>query len=246
MISQNPSSENLQLILNLFSSGKLKKTLSESNLMLKKFPNSIILLNISGACNAGLLKFDSAIECYKKALEINPNFADAYYNMGIAFKDKGDFKSAIESYEQTLKVDPNYAAAYNNIGNVFLIEGSFDKSAENYRNALKINPNFAEAHNNLGNALKHKGDLESAIDSYQKALKIKPNYSLAYKNIASILKKIVFTSPNSDFQQLISSMIDQKNIVRPIKISQAAISLLKSEPVVKILIKKHFQGELKS
>ena len=111
MISQNPSSENLQLILNLFSSGKLKKTLSESNLMLKKFPNSIILLNISGACNAGLLKFDSAIECYKKALEINPNFADAYYNMGIALQQQNKLEEAIEAYTKALAIKPDHEAA---------------------------------------------------------------------------------------------------------------------------------------
>ena len=51
--------------------------------MLEKFPNSVILCNIAGASNAGLMQFDDAIDSYKKALKINPDYAEAYYNMGM-------------------------------------------------------------------------------------------------------------------------------------------------------------------
>ena len=116
MKSQDPPLEQLQSIVNLFTQRRLKQALSESSQMLEKFPNSVILFNIVGASNAELRQFDAAIESYKKALEIKPDYAEAYYNMGIALKDKGDTEAAIDSYKQALKIEPDYAEAYNNMG----------------------------------------------------------------------------------------------------------------------------------
>ena len=111
MNSQDPPSEQLQSVLNLYTHGKLKQALSESSQMLERFPNSVVLYNIAGASNAGLMLFDAAIDSYKQALKINPDYADTYYNMGIALKDKGDLEAAIESYKQALKINPDYAEA---------------------------------------------------------------------------------------------------------------------------------------
>ena len=111
MKSQDPSSEQLQSVLNLYNQGKLQQALSDSSQMLERFPNSVVLYNIAGASNAGLMLFDAAIDSYKQALKIKPDYADAYYNMGIALKDKGDLEAAIESYKQALKINPDYAEA---------------------------------------------------------------------------------------------------------------------------------------
>ena len=111
MKSRDPSSEQLQSIFNLYTHGKLQQALSESSQMLERFPNSVVLYNIAGASNAGLMLFDAAIDSYKQALKINPDYADTYYNMGIALKDKGDLEAAIESYKQALKINPDYAEA---------------------------------------------------------------------------------------------------------------------------------------
>ena len=116
MKSQDPPSEQLQSIVNLFTQRRLKQALSESSQMLEKFPKSVILFNIVGASNAELRQFDAAIESYKKALEIKPDYAEAYYNMGNALKDKDDPEAAIDSYKQALKIKPDYAEAYNNMG----------------------------------------------------------------------------------------------------------------------------------
>ena len=170
---QDPPVDHLQSIINLYTQGLLQQALYESSQMLERFPNSIVLYNIAGASNAGLMQFDDAIDNYKQALKIKPDYAEAYYNMGIALKDKGDPEAAIDSYKQALKIKPDYAEAYNNMG--------------------------------------------------------------------VALKRVVFTKPSSGLQEVISSMIDRKNIVNPV----AAISLLKFEPVVKELFEKHFAGEVK-
>jgi len=185
---QDPPSEQLQRIINFYTQGQLQQALSESSQLLERFPNSVILYNIAGACNAGLMQFDAAINNYKKALKINPDYADAYNNMGNALKDKGDLEAAIESYKQALKIKPDYVQAYNNMGNALRKKGDSEVAIESYKQALKIKPDYAQAYNNMGNALSDKGDLEAAIESYKQALKIKPDYVQAYNNIGIALK----------------------------------------------------------
>jgi tetratricopeptide (TPR) repeat protein len=185
---QDPPSEQLQRIINFYTQGQLQHALSESSQLLERFPNSVVLYNIAGACNAGLMQFDAAINNYKKALKIKPDYADAYNNMGNALKDKGDLEAAIESYNQALKIKPDYAQAYNNIGIALKDKGDLEAAIESYKQALKIKPDYAHAYNNMGNALSEKGDLEAAIESYKQALKIKPDYVQAYNNIGIALK----------------------------------------------------------
>ena len=56
-IYQEPPSEQLQSIINLYTEGQLQQALSESSQMLEKFPNSVILYNIAGASNAALMQY---------------------------------------------------------------------------------------------------------------------------------------------------------------------------------------------
>ena len=189
MKKQDPNQEYLQSIISLFNQGQLQQALSESSQLLERFPNSVVLYNIAGACNAGLMQFDAAIRSYKMALKINPDYADAYSNMGNALKDKGDLEAAIQSYKQALKIKPDYAQAYNNMGNALKDKGDLEAAIQSYKQALKIKPDYAQAYSNMGNALKSQGDVEAAIDSFKQALKIKPDYAQAFNNMGNALSE---------------------------------------------------------
>ena len=186
---QDPPGEHLHPIINLYTQGFLQQALSESSQMLERFPNSIILYNIAGASNSGLMQFDDAIESYKQVLKIKPDYAEAYYNMGVALKSKGNPEAAIDSYKQALKIKPNYAEAHNNMGNALTDKDDLEGAIDSYKQALKIKPNYAEAYYNMGVALTNKDDLEGAIDSYKQALKIKPDYIGVYSNTCEAYEK---------------------------------------------------------
>lgn len=61
-----------------------------------------------------------AIECYEKAIEINPKYAEAWYNKGNAFmnlrrieKNINRYNDAIQCFDQAIQIDPHYANAWN-------------------------------------------------------------------------------------------------------------------------------------
>lgn len=130
---------------------------------------------------------DAAIDSFKQAVKIKPDYTEVYYVMGHAFRDKGDVKASIDCYQQAVKNNPNNAEVLNNLGAALQHNGELDAAVEAYKQALKINPERAEAHNNLGSTLLEKGDLDAAIDSYKEAIKIKPNYANAYNNMGHAL-----------------------------------------------------------
>ena len=177
-IYQEPPSELLQSIINLYTQGQLQQALSESNQMLEQFPNSVILYNISGASNAGLMQFDAAIDSYKQALKIKPDYAEAYYNMGVALNDKGDPEAAIESYKQALKIKPDYAEAYNNIGIVLKDQGDLEAAIDSYKQAININPDYAEAYYNLSLLHLLRGNLDEGFKYHEWRLKIEKRFTV--------------------------------------------------------------------
>ena len=51
---------------------------------------------------------EEAIESYKQAIRINPDDADAHYNLGHTYSDTGMYKEAIKAYKQVIRIDPDY------------------------------------------------------------------------------------------------------------------------------------------
>ena len=184
--AREPSQEQLKSLINLHSQARYKEAKAETLQLLKHFSHSVTLHNILGAANRGLGKFDEAIEAYKKALSIKPDYAESYYNLGNAFMEQGRLEKAIKAYNKALSIKPDYALAYYNLGNARKEGGELNKSIDAYKKAISFKPDFADAHNNIGNALKEKGFLAQAMKAYNKALSIKPDYTEVHYNISTI------------------------------------------------------------
>jgi hypothetical protein len=126
----------------------------------------------------------AAIDNYKQAIKIKPDYAKAYNNMGVSLNEKGDLDAAIDSYKQALTYKPDYAEAYNNMGVSLNEKGDLDAAIDSYKQAIKIKPDYAEAYYNMGVSLQEKGELDAAIDSYKQALTYKPDYAKAHLNLS--------------------------------------------------------------
>ena len=184
---QEPPQNQILPLINLFTRGFFHDVLIEIDGMQKIFPNSVLLYNISGSAHTELGQFDLAIDNYKKALVIKPDYADAFCNIGIIQKKIGELDESIISYKKAIKFNPLHAVAYYNLGDALKGQGKLEEAVEVYNKAVAIKPEYADAYYNLGNALKDQGKLEEAIEAYNKALKIKPDYAEAYNNLGVVL-----------------------------------------------------------
>ena len=155
----------------LYSNARFPELEQELKSLIRVHPLDFRLLNLSGICCYRLGKFERAVEQYKKAIELNPNFTDAGVNLGVAYKTLGSYEQAINEYHKVIDLNPKEFRALNNIGNLILEKGD-SKSAKHWlKKALLLNPNSSDVLNNLGLVYKMENQLKTAEKYFLKAIK---------------------------------------------------------------------------
>ena len=134
-------------------------------------------------------KLDEAVACYRRALELRPDYAEAHNNLGVAFKDQGKLDEAVACWRRALELEPDYAEAHGNLGVAFKEQGKLDEAVACCRRAVELKPDDAEAHNNLGVAFKEQGKLDEAVACYRRALELEPGFAEAHNNLGVAFKE---------------------------------------------------------
>jgi len=80
--------------------------------------------------------YELALECYKKAIDINPKVAEVWYNAGQVFINKKDYDSAIKCYKKAIEIYPSYTRAHFKLGFANDMKGDYGKAIESYLDAL--------------------------------------------------------------------------------------------------------------
>jgi tetratricopeptide (TPR) repeat protein len=132
-------------------------------------------------------KSDAAIDHYRRAVELRPDYAEAHYNLGRLLVEKGHLEDAIAHYEKAAAINPRDAEAQNNLGVTLFGIGRADEAIAHYQKAIQMQPDYAEASCNLANALIAKGDLDGAIARYTVCLAAVTDQEEARYNLASAL-----------------------------------------------------------
>jgi len=130
---------------------------------------------------------DQAIDHYKRAVALRPDYAEAHYNLGRLLVEQGQLDDAIAHYERAAVINPADAEAQNNLGVTLFGIGRADDAIAHYQKALEIRPDYAEASCNLANALIAKDDFDGAIARYKACLAAIPDQEEAQYNLASAL-----------------------------------------------------------
>jgi tetratricopeptide (TPR) repeat protein len=73
---------------------------------------------------------DKAIEEYKKAIELNPNYLQAHMNLGAVYIQQKKYDQAIEEFNTVVKLNYYYGTAHYNLGYVYLLKGEKEKAQE--------------------------------------------------------------------------------------------------------------------
>ncbi len=72
--------------------------------------------------------FSKSFEYYKKAIELDPEYAAPYYGLGNAYKKEGNLEGAIYCWEKALEVDPNFSKALFALATSYLSTGDKGKA----------------------------------------------------------------------------------------------------------------------
>ncbi|MGD0179346.1 MAG: serine/threonine-protein kinase [Terriglobales bacterium] len=119
-------------------------------------------------------RYEEAILCCEKALDIDPQCATSWYNKGLTLHALGRPEKALACYSTAVEIDPQFAAAWYFKGKALGSLGHYEEAVACFSKALEIDPRDAAAWYIKGYTLHALGRSEEAIACYSKALEIDP------------------------------------------------------------------------
>ena len=166
--------KDLEGVQKLFFEKKIDLSMIKINKVIKKNKNNYLPYNYRGIILLELKNYRDAISDFKKTLLLNPNFTDAYCNLGIGYKSLGNYEKAIESYKLAYKLNNNFLEAKLNLGGLYYELGKYREAIAEYRDVLDKNKNIEHAHQLIADALIKEIKHDVATDHHIKAISINP------------------------------------------------------------------------
>ncbi|MEM9540714.1 MAG: tetratricopeptide repeat protein [Cyanobacteria bacterium P01_E01_bin.42] len=134
--------------------------------------------------------FESAIAAWDKAIEIKPDYHQAWGNRGLGLKNLGRYEEAIASYDRALALKADFHKAWYNRGLALDELGRYEEAVIAYERVLELKPDFHKAWYSRGNSLDALEKSEAAITCYDRAIELKKDFYKAWTSRGNSLKAI--------------------------------------------------------
>jgi superkiller protein 3 len=163
-----------------------------------------------GRALKGLGETQTASAFFDRALELNPQLAEGWFEKGLILSEEGDWSKAADLFRRSLAISSNFSGAHLALGEMLLRTGEFEAASKELKTVVQLDSNSAGAHEGLGLIYLQQGRLDDAAEEFKHALSLRPGYVDAQKGLArvlasqhkwneavSLLKRVVAVKPNS-------------------------------------------------
>ena len=139
----------------------------------------VFYIEAEGGYDRGVLycgegEYERAVTDFTAAIELDPQYAQAYNRRGLAYRRQGDYDRAITDYIDAIRLNRQDAQAYYNRGVAYSEQGKYERAIADYTVAIGLNPQLAQAYRNRGLAYAGRRDYDQAIADYTVAIGLNP------------------------------------------------------------------------
>jgi tetratricopeptide (TPR) repeat protein len=117
---------------------------------------------------------------FTQAVQTDPNYAPAHFNLGLAYAIQNKSNDALAEYSKAIQLDPKYAQAYYQRGTLKGQTADFDGAISDFNQVITLNPDFGPAYYNRGHVQYFKGDLDTALAQINQAISLTPGFPYSY------------------------------------------------------------------
>jgi predicted O-linked N-acetylglucosamine transferase (SPINDLY family) len=154
---------------------------------------------------------EEAVASYGRAIEIQPNFFEAYFGRGTALQRLDRGEDALKDFDHALALNPSSADAQCNRGVALMKLRRWDAALACLDRAIALNPNLAEAHANRGKLLAGLRRHEAAVESFDRAIALRPGDVEAHEQRAVALVQMMrFVQAIESYGQVIALDPDRR------------------------------------
>jgi Flp pilus assembly protein TadD/TolB-like protein len=143
--------------------------------------------NLGHALSSRFEKTSEAEVYFRKAIELNPKFTDAYCTLGVTLEAQGKYEEAEQVYRKVVRLEPNDGFSHYFLGGALQQQAKLKEAETEYREATRLIPNNPHAHYDLGIVLWDQGNLEEAEKELRKAVWLKEDFPIALVNLGVLL-----------------------------------------------------------
>ncbi len=150
-------------------------------------PENVACHNNLGEAYRRLGRRLDAVNSLMRALSLNPDFAEGFYNLALVLRDNGELRGAVVYFERAADLKPDEFRFQVELASALHSIGAPGRAVGHYHCALVLAPRSVETLLSLSGVLLELGRTESAISACQRALKIDPDSALAHASLAAAL-----------------------------------------------------------
>jgi tetratricopeptide (TPR) repeat protein len=167
--------------------GRHSEAIDASRRAVSLRPSAESYFNI-GLANYYLKQYREAADSYRQSIRLDPyNSADAWYALGLVYRDWGKADEEIQAYKQAIRLRPDYTSAYERLGARYSRSKKYNEAIEIYRQLTALKPGDATVPNNMGEAYFELGKFPEGAESFRQAVRLKPDFGQAYYNLGKCL-----------------------------------------------------------
>ena len=135
-------------------------------------------------------KLEDAEINYKKAIDLNPNYLQALYNLGSILKKKQQFTDSVSLFQKVINLKPDFVNGYYSLGLTLIELGELSTALVNLKKVIELKPDYPQAFFNLGIVYRKLGKRIEALENLQQSINLNPNYIRAYNLIGVTFKEL--------------------------------------------------------
>jgi tetratricopeptide (TPR) repeat protein len=119
---------------------------------------------------------EKARSALTRALELDPDFVEALYDIGVIEQGRRNWSGAFANYERAVQKRPDYWPAWNNMGNTLFAMGQTQRAVESFEKTLSLNPDYWPAQYNIALANYQMGRYADAVPKLRIVLDWSPEF----------------------------------------------------------------------
>ncbi|MGM0598387.1 MAG: tetratricopeptide repeat protein [Candidatus Rifleibacteriota bacterium] len=151
-------------------------------------------------------KLDQAIEAAEKAVEIDPDFSQAFNKLGDYYLKQGQLQKAAEAYRKAIVISPESENSHFDLGRTLAMLAQYDEALDSLNKAVELKPDHAETYAYIGQVYFEKQDYENAVTNLQIAIQKDSENIMASYLLGIVSAKI---GKESQARQLFKAVVDR-------------------------------------
>jgi tetratricopeptide (TPR) repeat protein len=145
-------------------------------------PRDAVEFNDRAARNLVAQRIPDALHDVNRAIDLNPEYAQAYYIRAVIYASQGNDELAAKDFERCIAISPSNWDAVNGLGLMHLRNGNYETSIQMFSNIIETEPDRSTAYINRGIAYLKLHQYDFAINDFDIAIEYDPRSAITYQN----------------------------------------------------------------